>query len=136
MEPRDIYEFINKNKVFCLATSEGNIPSVRMMAIFKADETGLYFVTDRRKKVFEDLTLNGAVELCFFNTSDNRQVRVKGLVSFPTNTAIREEAISCFPFLKKYSEKDTDNLVVACIRHGVAKPWNFDGITTSMMIDL
>ncbi len=41
MEKQEILEFLKKNPVFFLATSEGDHPHVRAMMLYRADEEGV-----------------------------------------------------------------------------------------------
>ncbi|MBN2722885.1 MAG: pyridoxamine 5'-phosphate oxidase family protein [Deltaproteobacteria bacterium] len=138
MEAIEILEYINNNKVFSLATSNETVPSVRMMITFKADSTGIYFATDTRKQLHAEILRNPNVELCFFNKELNNQIRIRGVATVEDNEAVKMEAIEKLPFLSRYlvGSKLSPNLTVFRIRHSIAKPWNFEGVTSLYIVDL
>ena len=80
MTKEEILEFVTKNPVFSLATTDGNQPHVRLIMLYRADEDGIIFCTGRDKAVHEQLQANPAVEMCFYNADDGRQVRIEGTV--------------------------------------------------------
>ena len=51
MTKEEILEFVTKNPMFSLATTDGNQPHTRMMMICRADEDGILFSTGRNKDV-------------------------------------------------------------------------------------
>jgi pyridoxamine 5'-phosphate oxidase len=78
MTKEEVLEFITKNPVFSLATIDGNQPRTRMIMMYRADKSGIIFSTGRDKDVNKQLQVNPAVELCFFGSEQNCQVRVEG----------------------------------------------------------
>ena len=80
MTNAEILEFVKQNPVFCLATSDNNIPHVRTMMICKADENGIVFNTKSFKDSYKELENNPNVEMCFYNSKKDIQIRIFGKV--------------------------------------------------------
>jgi len=80
MNKAEILAFLNANHTCHLATVEGNKPHVRAIGIYRADENGIIFHTEKAKDLYKQLSKNRNVELCFNNYKDRIQVRVSGTV--------------------------------------------------------
>lgn len=57
MEEQKIYELINENLGFYLATMDGDQPRVRGMMLFRADKNGILFHTASTKDVLNNFSL-------------------------------------------------------------------------------
>lgn len=86
MTKQEIFQLINENPSFHLATVEGNQPRVRGMLLFRADENGLIFHTASTKDVYDQMSKNPKAEMCFFG--NGTQVSVTG-----TLEQIHDEAL-------------------------------------------
>ena len=131
MTKEEILEFITKNPVFSLATSEGNQPHVRIIMLYRADEDGIIFCTGRQKAVYEQLQANPAVEMCFYNPDDGRQVRIEGTVEMLDDLDLKIQIVEQFTFLKPWVESEGyEVLIPFCLKNGKAVAWtmetNFD----------
>ena len=104
MTKEEILEFATKYPVFSLATIDGNQPRVRSMMLYKADENGIIFCTGRDKDVNKQLSANPAVELCFYNAEQGRQVRIEGTVEMLEDLELKKKVVEAFPFLKPWVE--------------------------------
>lgn len=131
MEKEKIFELLNNNLVFNLATVEGNIPHVRGMLLYKADETGIVFHTGANKDVCRQMIENPNVELCFYDIISNIQIRIRGTVEVVDDNNLKEE-ISVHPtreFLKplKASFPDVQDfykfITVFRLKNGKANVW-------------
>ena len=89
MNREEIIKLINENLSCHLATSENNQPHVRGMMVYKADENGVIFHTGQTKDLCSQIKSNPLVELCFFDSKNNIQVRVTG-------KAVIKEDLECF----------------------------------------
>ena len=131
MTKEEVLEFINKNPVFSLATTEGNQPRVRIIMLYRADKDGIIFCTGRQKAVYEQLQANPAVEMCFYNADDGRQVRIKGTVELVDDLELKMQIVEQFTFLKPWVESEGyEVLIPFCLKNGKAVTWtmetNFD----------
>lgn len=73
-------QFLHDHKDVALATSEDNIPKLRIFQIMKQEGTLLYFATSEKKAVWRELCKNPNVEL--IASEDNISVRCSGMVNF------------------------------------------------------
>ena len=73
-------QFLRNHKDVALATSEGNIPKLRIFQIMKLEGYVLYFATSEAKAVWRELRKNPNVELIAFE--GNISVRCSGMVNF------------------------------------------------------
>ena len=132
MKSEQIFEIMNKNPVFFLATADGNEPRVRGMMLYKADRTGIYFHTGPFKDVHKQIVKNPNVQLCFYDGQQNIQVRVRGKLELIGDDALKEE-ISSHPtraFMQSWKEGKTkkeffDFFSVFRLKGGTANVWTF-----------
>jgi len=127
MTKEEVLEFITTNPCFSLATMDGNQPRTRMMMICRADENGILFTTGRDKDVNKQLQANPAVEMCFFGTEENRQVRIEGKVEADDDLELKKQIVEAFPFLKPWIEAQGYEVMVAYrLKNGKATTWTME----------
>ena len=127
MTKEEVLEFVTKNPVFSLATSDGNQPHVRMIMIYRADENGIIFTTGRDKDVNKQLSNNPAVELCFYNADKGCQVRIEGTVEMLDDLELKMQVVEQFSFLKPWVEsKGYEILIPFCLKNGKAMVWTME----------
>jgi len=131
MTRKEVIEFAAKNPVFALATTNGDRPRVRMMMLYRADDNGLVFTTGRDKDVNKQLQANPAVEMCFYDAAQGRQVRIEGAVETLNDLKLKKQIVKDFPFLKPWVESQGyDVMVTYRLKGGKAVTWtmetNFD----------
>lgn len=85
----EIFELMNQNPAFHLATIEGNQPKVRGMLLYRADKNGIVFHTGAFKDMYRQILVCPNVELCF-NSADT-QVRVSGILDVVDDNALKDE---------------------------------------------
>lgn len=73
-------EFLREHNEVAFATSEGNLPRLRIFQIMKQEGHVLYFATSAKKAVWHELQANPNVELLAY--SDKISVRCSGKVNF------------------------------------------------------
>lgn len=120
MTKEEVLEFATKNPVCSLATVEGHQPRVRTIMLYQADENGIIFVTGRQKALHAQLQANPAVELCFYNPDEGRQVRIEGAVEMLDDLELKKEVVEKFTFLKPWVEKQGYDVMI-CYRLKTAK---------------
>ena len=127
MTKEEVLEFVTKNPVFSLATVDGNQPRTRMMMICRADEDGILFSTGRDKDVNKQLQANPAVEMCFYSSDANRQVRIEGAVEMIDDLELKKQIVEDFPFLKPWVEAaGYEIMVVYSLKNGKAVTWTME----------
>ncbi|MEA3225327.1 MAG: pyridoxamine 5'-phosphate oxidase family protein, partial [Planctomycetota bacterium] len=104
MTKEEVLEFITKNPIFSLATIDGRQPRTRMIMMYRADENGIIFSTGCEKDVNKQLQVNPAVELCFYGSEQNRQVRIEGTAEALDDLELKKQIVEDFPFLKPWVE--------------------------------
>lgn len=139
MNRQDMFDLMNHNPVFFLATIDGHKPRVRGMLLYRADESGIVFHTGTFKDVYKQIKQNPIVELCFNDFKKGIQLRVSGNLSELTDTAIKDE-ISSHPsraFLRHWRDEGKmddfyHELAVFQLRPSSATVWsmerNFSGM--------
>lgn len=133
MTKEQIFELMNGNLGFHLATIENGEPRVRAMMLYKADETGIVFHTGSFKDVYRQIIANPNVQMCFNDTTKGIQVRVRGALEEVMDRSLKDE-ISNHPtraFLKKLRENSPieefyDSIRVFRMKNGIANVWTFD----------
>lgn len=129
MNNEEIYELMNQNPSFFLATTENNIPFVRGMLLYRADKDGIIFHSSVSKDVYRHLKQNPNAELCF--TSGMTQLRVSGIVTIENSKALTDQIMG-HPSRKFLSDwKDSfsgddfyNEFVVFRMKGGKATLWN------------
>jgi len=80
-------KFLRTHKDVALATSEGNIPRLRIFRVMKQEGNVLYFATSEAKAVWRELRKNPNVELIAYE--GNISVRCSGMVNFNVEDATK-----------------------------------------------
>lgn len=131
MLKEEIFQLMNHNPVFHLATLDGEQPRVRGMLLFRADEEGIIFHTGSNKDVFEQITKNPKVELCF--QGQGSQIRVSGILELVNDENLTNEIYShsSRKFLQSWKDNGIESLLqIFRLRNGIAVEWtmatNFD----------
>ncbi|MCL5024140.1 MAG: pyridoxamine 5'-phosphate oxidase family protein [Nitrospirae bacterium] len=126
MNKSELFEFLNANPIFHLATVEGNKPRVRGMMMYRADENGILFHTGKGKDLHRQLSANPQVEMCFNNGKfeDLIQIRVSGRVELVEDLNLKKEIVEKRAFLKPWVEQmGYEPLAVYRMKNGVAALW-------------
>jgi uncharacterized pyridoxamine 5'-phosphate oxidase family protein len=127
MTKEEIFEFVRKNPVFSLATSEENKPRVRCMMLYRADENGIIFNTGENKDVHRQLSANPQVEMCFYSPEKNIQVRIEGTVEVLEDIELKKQVVADYPFLKEWVDREGyEVLIVYCLKAGKATTWTME----------
>ena len=125
----EIREFTNQNPVTWLATTEGDQPHLRAMAMWFADETGFYYHTGSMKRLSDQLRNNPKVELGFYNPgqgmTDMQMVRITGAIELVDDTELEKRLFKERAWLNQINEAFPDeNIFIFRIAHGEAQYWN------------
>jgi pyridoxamine 5'-phosphate oxidase len=127
MTKKKIFEIINNNPIFYLATCEENEPRVRGMRVYRADEKGIIFNTSTAKELHEQLLKNPMVELCFYDETEGIQIRIRGEVEPFDDQAIKDEIVEKMPALKPLILGEGEKkLAVYRLARGKVKVWKID----------
>ncbi len=129
MTKQEIYEILNGNPVFFLASAEGDQPRVRGLFLYRADSDGIVFHTGTMKDLCRQLMANPKTELCFFDPKRGVQVRVTGRAELVEDLRLKKEIVNhpTRKFLKAWTdEMGMDILAVFRVKDGVATTWTMD----------
>jgi len=132
MEKEQIFQLINANPAFSLATIENGEPRVRIMALYKADETGIVFHTGPFKDVYKQMNTNKNVQMVFYDAKSNTQIRVRGEIKMTNDIELKRE-ISSHPsrgFMQGWKVGKTEEeffsmFSVFRLKNGKANIWTF-----------
>ena len=126
MNKNEIFTLINENQACHLATAEGNVPHVRGILVYRADENGIIFHTGKFKDLYKQLCANPHVEFCFSNNDMRNliQVRVSGHIELMEDMDLKKEIVAERVFLKPWvEEQGYDGLAVFSLKNGQATVW-------------
>ena len=103
---KEVLEFLQKSKVFYLATSENNVPHVRPMGFIMECGGKLAFMTDNTMALCKQLAANPQVEICAIDENMNT-LRICGTVKFATTPDTQKKVLEVMPSLaNSYSVGD------------------------------
>jgi len=108
---QEVIDFLCENKIFYLATIDGNKPKVRPFGFVMEFEGKLCFTTHRLKQCSTQMRINPNVEICA--CSPNMEltmewVRIIGTAVFFDSMPAKEKAFEIMPALKE-GFKTADN---------------------------
>jgi len=134
MNQQQLFEIMNQNPAFFLATCDGFEPRVRAMLLYRADENGIVFHSGPMKEVYRQIADNPNVQLCFWDPAKGVQVRVRGVLSISDDPAIKEEIsnhpsrafMRSWPVYGKSKKEFFDFFSVFTLKNGIANVWTFD----------
>jgi uncharacterized pyridoxamine 5'-phosphate oxidase family protein len=126
MDKHQIIRFLNENPAFAIATIDGTQPRVRILMLHKADESGIYFTVGKFKDIYRQLSLNPAVELCFYK--ENFEIRITGEVEkLDKDLALKNEIVDARPFMKPWIEQvGLKHMAVFRVKNGIATTWKLE----------
>lgn len=125
MTRQEILEFANKNPICFLATCENNKPFVRAVMLYCADENGLLFSTWRQKDLYRQITINPLMEVCFYDSRQGKQLRVRGLLEQVNDDHLKKVILTKFRFLKVQANRSgLESMAVFKLSHGEATAWS------------
>jgi len=116
MDYKDCVQFANHCGTTFIATTDGNRPHVRPLALQFADESGFYFQTEPVKKFYKQIRANKYVELCFYSSEGEglgKVMRISGEIEFVDDLELKSKLLEERPFLKSLGiQKPDDPLFV------------------------
>lgn len=130
MTKNEVFDLMNNNPAFFLATVEGDQPRVRGMLLYKANDEGIIFHTGTMKEVYHQIISNPKAELCFNDFKLGLQLRVSGDLELINDNHLKDE-IAEHPtrtFLKPWKESGElenfyNTFAVFRLKNGIASTW-------------
>jgi len=127
MTKKEILQFVEKNPMFSLATIDGAKPRVRMMMVAMVGKDGIIFTTGKQKAVCKQMTANPAIELCFYNADEGRQVRIEGKAEPLDDLKLKKQIVEKFTFLKPWVESEGYEVLVPYrVKNAKATTWTME----------
>lgn len=105
-------DFMQKARVFYVATVEGGLPRVRPFGFVMEHEGKLAFVTGNFKDVYRQMQAEPHVEMSCCCGEDMLTLRLSGKVRFVTTTELQQKAIGIMPVLGKMYKAGEDRFQV------------------------
>lgn len=127
MTKQEIFEKLNSNPAFQVATIDGNQPRVRTVLLYRADEDGIIFHTAASKDLFKQVKACNKAELCF--VCGGLQIRITGELDIVDDDALKDEIVAhpSRTFLKPWLGNEMPdyhkNLQVLRMKNGKATTW-------------
>jgi pyridoxamine 5'-phosphate oxidase len=127
MNKKEIFNYISETGFVYLASTDGDKPRVRAMAIIEAGENGIIINTGKKKDVYKQLCANPNAEICCFDPAKGIQIRVSGVLEQTEDRVIQDKVLEKLPFLKPFVEKNGyESLATYIMKKGVASIWTME----------
>jgi uncharacterized pyridoxamine 5'-phosphate oxidase family protein len=122
-----VIKLLKENQYGFLATVDNGKPRVRPFGFMFEEEGKLYFCTNNKKDVYQQLNTLPYVEYSL-TSKDMVTLRVSGAVTFCEDMDKKEKAINASELVKRiYKSADNPILKVFYIEHGIATISDFSG---------
>lgn len=87
-----------------------------MPLVYEKNET-LFFVTDKRKKVYSELKKNSRIEMASYNQDTRKWLRICGKAEVESSNQLKEDIMDAYPNLKRtYRDENEIYLVIYRLR--------------------
>ncbi len=116
----EVFNFIKKCGTYFLATVEDGQPRNRPFGTINLFEGKLYIQTGKVKDVSKQIQKNPKVELCCFDTSSGKWLRLAGELVRDERREPKADMLEHYPDLKSMYSADDDNTEVLYFKNAVA----------------
>lgn len=120
---KEAYEFLKNCGTFYLATEENGQPHVRPFGAVCDFEGRLYFVTNNKKNVYQQMIKNGKVEICGMNKG--KWIRVVGTVKEDLRREARIAMMNENAVLSNMYTVDDNLMTVLYFENGTATIYSY-----------
>jgi uncharacterized pyridoxamine 5'-phosphate oxidase family protein len=130
MKRDEVLEFVRTCETSFMATVENGEPRVRAMDTPHVDESGLTFCTGATKDVCLQLMANPNVELCYWSTERNLQLRIRGRMERLSDLGLLKHIVNTrFTFLQPVVERfGWEALALFRLSRGEVRTWSPENI--------
>ena len=111
---KEVLDFLTTNKVFYLATTDGDQPHVRPLGFVMEHDGRLAFCTSNQKAMYKQLTANPHVEICCVDANCNT-LRICGKAVFCTSEQTQRKTLETMPMLGKMYAVGDGKLEIFCL---------------------
>jgi len=139
---QDCIDFVLKNPNGFVATAEGDHPHVRVLTVWRADRTGIYFYLPKFKPVYHQLRANPQVEIAFHQPAlpqdlltvpdvgtipnTGTLLRITGRLEFTDDADTRRRLFNLQPWLLKLGDgRENPMIAIFRIARGTFSFWTF-----------
>jgi len=124
---KEVLEFLQSNKVFYLATIDGDQARVRPMGFVMEYDNKLFFGVGNQKKVYQQLKVNPKAEISS-TSPEAKWIRVTGQAVFDERPEVIEAALKAMPMLKDiYADPNGPRLAPFYLKDGEAGFFDMQG---------
>lgn len=117
LSARDCYSFIRECGYFFLATSVEGQPRLRPFGMIYENNETLFFITDKRKKVYLELKKNSRIEMASYNQDTRNWLRISGKAEVESSNRLKEDIMNAYPNLRRtYRDENEIYLVIYRLR--------------------
>ena len=116
----EVFNFIKKCGTYYLATVEDGQPRNRPFGTINLFEGKLYIQTGKVKDVSKQIQKNPKVELCCFDASSGKWLRLAGELVRDERREPKADMLEHYPDLKSMYSADDDNTEVLYFKNAVA----------------
>ena len=116
----EVFNFIKKCGTYFLATVEDGQPRNRPFGTINLFEGKLYIQTGKVKDVSKQIQKNPKVELCCFDASSGKWLRLAGELVRNERREPKADMLEHYPDLKSMYSADDDNTEVLYFKNAVA----------------
>ncbi|AZV56378.1 pyridoxamine 5'-phosphate oxidase family protein [Clostridium sp. AWRP] len=95
----EVLKFLTDNKVFYLATVNGDAPALRPFGFAMKYDNKLYFCTANTKNVYKQLKANSKMQISA-TSPEGKWLRLNGKAVFNTSKESQEAVLNTMPMLK------------------------------------
>lgn len=120
---KEVFDFLRNCGTFYLATDDDGQPRVRPFGALSDYEGRLYIETNNQKKVYQQLSKNGKVEIC--GMYEGKWIRVEGSLKEDLRREARVAMLAKNPSLKALADPDNGTMTVLYFESGVATIYSF-----------
>ncbi len=116
------------NTPVVLGTVGNNEPRVRFFSFKMVEDGELYFITSKKKAIYQELSENNNIELCSMPNQEKAWIRIQGKVEFVTNVELNKKAFSLLPLLEMaYNNPENEDIVLLKIKDMSIKEFTLAG---------
>jgi len=124
---KEVLEFLRSNKVFYLATIDGDQARVRPLGFVMDYDHKIFFGVGNQKKVYQQLKANPKVEISA-TSPEARWIRITGQAVFDERPEIVDAALKAMPMLKDiYSDPNGPQLAAFYLKDAEAGFFDMQG---------
>lgn len=121
----ELYDFIKKCGTYYLATVENGKPKNRPFGTINIFEDKLYIQTGKKKEVSKQIQANPNVEICCFDGSTGRWLRLEGELVRDDRREAKADMLSKYPELANMYSADDDNTEVLYFKNATGTIYSF-----------